>query len=448
MQRENFSTNMAAVMAMAGSAIGLGNIWRFPYMAGQNGGGAFVLIYFLCMVLLSMPIFFAESLIGRCSGANTFGAMKKLAPGTAWKWVGLLTVLTPLIIFSYYSVVGGWSIEYLAESVTSGFGDGASELFLQFTSSVWGPVICHTAFIAITAFIVFLGVKSGIERFNRISLPVLFVLIVSIAVYSMTLPGAMEGVTYLLKPDFSAFNMKTFAYAMGQGFFSLSLGVGTVLTFSSYMKKGDSIMQTGIGAGLFDFLFAMLAGLAIMPAVFSAGIEPGVGPGLIFETLPYIFARMADTMPLLSRLASILFFVTIVVAALTSSISMLEVGVSYCVEEHGLSRGKSVLVLSLGAWALGVLCSLSFGPLAGVKIFDLTIFSFCDILTSNFLISFGALLFVLFVGWKMDRKTVMDELTNGGSLKIASRCAGAAYFMIRYVAPVAVVIIFLTNFLL
>lgn len=432
-------------MAMAGSAIGLGNIWRFPYMVGQYGGAVFIVVYLTACIFLSLPILLSESIIGRSTQSGTFGAMEKLAPGTAWKWLGLLTVFSPLIILSFYSVVGGWSIEYLWQSVTSGFGDDVSTLFGSFISAPWGALACHTIFLALTAIIVLAGVKSGIEKFNKVSLPVLFILIIVIMVYSLNLPGASSGVNYMLKPDFSKLTPSVVAAAMGQSFFSLSLGVGTILTYSSYMKKSDNILTTGLGSAGFDLLFALLAGFAIMPAVFAAGIEPGAGPGLIFETLPFIFAKMGAAAPVVSRIISILFFVTIVIAALTSSISMCEVGVAYLVEEKGMSRLKATLLIFAGTWTLGTLCSLSFGPLSEVHLFGDTIFDFCDKLTSNYLMTFGSLLFVLFVGWKMDRAAVCREFTNNGTLRANSFLFGLLYFLIRYIAPVVILIIFVTS---
>lgn len=432
-------------MAMAGSAIGLGNIWRFPYMVGQYGGAVFIVVYLTACIFLSLPILLSESIIGRSTQSGTFGAMEKLAPGTAWKWLGLLTVFSPLIILSFYSVVGGWSIEYLWQSVISGFGDDVSTLFGSFISAPWGALACHTIFLALTAIIVLAGVKSGIEKFNKVSLPVLFILIIVIMVYSLNLPGASSGVSYMLKPDFSKLTPSVVAAAMGQSFFSLSLGVGTILTYSSYMKKSDNILTTGLGSAGFDLLFALLAGFAIMPAVFAAGIEPGAGPGLIFETLPFIFAKMGAAAPVVSRIISILFFVTIVIAALTSSISMCEVGVAYLVEEKGMSRLKATLLIFASTWTLGTLCSLSFGPLSEVHLFGDTIFDFCDKLTSNYLMTFGSLLFVLFVGWKMDRAAVCREFTNNGTLRANSFLFGLLYFLIRYIAPVVILIIFVTS---
>lgn len=373
--RDQFGSRRSAVMAMAGSAIGLGNLWRFPYMVGQNGGAVFIIVYLLAALFLSIPIMLCESVIGRSTQSNTFGAMEKLAPGTRWKWLGLLTVISPLIILSYYSVVGGWSIEYLGQSLINGFGSDISGLFGTFITSSRTPLLFHTVFLLLTCGIVLAGVKGGIERFNKISLPALFVLILIITAYSISLPGAVSGVSYLVKPDFSKLSAGVISSAVGQSFFSLSLGVGTMLTYASYMRKEDNIVTTGLGTAAFDLLFALIAGFAIMPAVFAAGIKPDAGPGLIFETLPYIFAQMGTASPLLSRIISILFFLTVVIAALTSSISMCEVGVAYLVEEKKMSRLKATSLVFFGTWTLGCLCSLSFGPLSGIKILDYTIFN-------------------------------------------------------------------------
>ena len=450
-KREHFGGRSAAILALAGSAIGLGNIWRFPYMVGQMGGAAFIVIYLLCCLLLSLPIFLAEAIIGHRTHAGTFGAMEQLAPGTKWKWLGLLTVISPLIILSYYSVVGGWSVGYLWQAVTSGFHasdiGAVSSAFGRFVAEPWVPLLCHTLFLLGCAGIVSAGVKSGIERFNKITMPLLFVLIVVIMFYSLSLPGARAGADYLLKPDFSKITPSAVAAAMGQSFFSLSLGVGTILTYASYIRRDENILVTGLGTVGFDLLFALIAGFAIMPAVFAAGIEPGAGPGLVFETLPYIFAKMGAAVPWVSAVVAVLFFVTIVFAAFTSAISMYEVGVAYLVEQRGLSRHKATVLIFLGCWILGALCSLSFGPLAEVQLFGLSIFSFCDMLTSNFLMTFGGLLFVLFVGWKMDRATVRSAFTSGGTARFNCAVFDIFWFLLRYIAPVAIVVIFLTNFL-
>ncbi|MBQ8060682.1 MAG: sodium-dependent transporter [Bacteroidales bacterium] len=449
--RENFGSRAAVIMAMAGSAIGLGNIWRFPFIVGEYGGAAFILVYIVCCFLLSLPILLSESIIGRRTHQNTFGAMSTLAPGTHWKWLGLLTIVSPLIILSYYSVVGGWSFAYLIKACALQFKpenvEEVTGMFAAFSSSVWGPLACLLVFLGLTALIIFSGVKKGIEKFSKISMPVLFVLIVVIAVYSVTLPGAMDGVRYLVKPDFSKLSSDAFSAALGQSFFSLSLGVGTMLIYSSYVSKDENILVSGTGTALFDMLFAILAGFAVMPAVFAAGIAPSSGPGLVFETLPYIFAKMGAGGQFLSAAVAILFFLTILVAALTSSISMMEVGVAYMVEEKGVSRTKATAGIFFLTLVLGILCSLSFGTLSGVKLLGNTIFNFCDRLCSNWLMTLGALMFSIFVGWKMDKAAVRDELTNGGTLKANSRMFPFIYFLIKYIAPLTIAAIFISGLL-
>ena len=450
-QRENFGSRMAVIMAFAGSAIGLGNIWRFPYLVGQDGGAAFVVIYVLATLVISLPIFFAESVVGRRTGANCRGAFIELGKGTAWPYLGFLMVFTPLWIVSYYSVVGGWSLEYLVQAVRLDFIHTAPEAmsgsFECFISRTWAPLGFHLAFLAVTVAIVALGVKSGIEKFSKICLPVLFALVVLIAVYSLTLPGAQKGLAYLFKPDFSKVTIGTCLDALGQSFYSLSLGMGIIITYSSYVSKKENLMASGVGTAISDMLFAILAGVAIMPAVFAAGIEPGSGPGLIFDTLPYIFAQMGLQMPWISSLAAILFFLTILFAALTSSISLIEVGVAYLTEERGFKRGWACVFLFVITGALGGLCSLSFGPLADVKVLGMGFFDLFDTVASNVLLTVGGFLVVLFVGWKMPKADVFDELTNGGTKRRNVRLFNIFYFLIRYVAPVGLFVLILSNLL-
>ena len=444
-ERENFGSRMAVIMAFAGSAIGLGNIWRFPYLVGQDGGAAFVVIYVLATLIISLPIFFAESVVGRRTGANCRGAFISLGKGTAWPYLGFLMVFTPLWIVSYYSVVGGWSLEYLVQALRLDFIHTSPEAMSG--SFAWAPLGFHLAFLAVAVTIVALGVKSGIEKFSKICLPILFALVVLIAVYSLTLPGAQKGVAYLFRPDFSKVTIGTCLDALGQSFYSLSLGMGIIITYSSYVSKQENLMVSGAGTAVSDMLFAILAGVAIMPAVFAAGIEPGSGPGLIFDTLPYIFAQMGLQMPWISSIAAILFFLTILFAALTSSISLIEVGVAYLTEERGFKRGWACVFLFVVTGVLGGLCSLSFGPLADVKVFGMGFFDLFDTLASNVLLTVGGLLVVLFVGWKMPKADVFDELTNGGTKRRNIRLFNFFYFLIRYVAPVGVAILILSNLL-
>jgi NSS family neurotransmitter:Na+ symporter len=448
-ERENFGSRITVIMALAGSAIGLGNIWRFPYLVGQDGGAAFVILYVAATLVFSLPIFFAESIIGRRSGKNCRGAFIELGKGTKWPYLGFLMVFTPLWIVSYYSVVGGWSLEYLLQALRLDFihtsPDAMSGSFERFISRAKAPLACHLFFLAATVTIVAFGVKSGIEKFSKICLPVLFVLVVLIAVYSLTLPGAQKGVAYLFKPDFSKVTFKTCLDALGQSFYSLSLGMGIIITYSSYVSKKENLLVSGVGTAVSDLLFALLAGLAIMPAVFAAGIEPGSGPGLIFDTLPYIFAQMGLEAPIISSIAAILFFVTILFAALTSSVSLIEVGVAYLTEERGFKRGWACVLLFVLTGAIGGVCSLSFGPLAGTKVLGMGLFDFADTFASNVLLTLGGLLVVLFVGWKMSRADVFDEFTNGGTKKKNVVVFKSVWFLIRYVAPVGVAILFISN---
>lgn len=447
--REHFGGRAAVIMALAGSAIGLGNIWRFPYVVGQNGGAAFVFVYILATILLSLPIFFAESVIGRRSRANCRGALATLAPGTKWHLFGLLSVITPMLIVSYYSVVGGWSLDYLYKAVTLSFtsGSGGTEGFGSFVSSTWEPLIAHTLFLLISIGIIFGGVRKGIGKVSKIGMPILFVLVVAIVIYAVSLPGAGKGVEYLLHPDFSKITGKTVLDAIGQSFYSLSLGMGIIITYSSYVQKEENLLATGFGTATADLLFAMLAGMAIMPAVFASGIAPESGPGLIFDTLPFIFSSMALKMPVLTSIVAILFFLTVLFAAVTSAVSLLEVGVAYLSEEFKMSRRKAGVLVFIFAWILGVICSLSFGPLADVQIFGLGLFDLLDKFCSNILLIIGGLLCVIFVGWKMKRADVYDEFTNGGTKRLNARVFNAIYLVIRYLAPIAVLMVFFSSVL-
>lgn len=450
-ERENFGSNVAAILSLAGSAIGLGNIWRFPYLLGEYGGAAFVVVYILASVFLSIPIMLSEAVIGRRSRQNPFGAMRSMSSKKIWSRMAIVTVLAPVLILSFYSVVGGWSVKYLLKSFSAPLASSDASIFsaefVNFISEPYSPLFFHTIFLLLCALIVLGGIKSGIEKFNKVTMPLLFLLIVIMAVFSCMLPGAGGGIDYLLKPDFSKLSPQGIAAAVGQSFFSLSLGVGTVLTYSSYISSKDNLMYSALGTTAFDLLFALLAAFAVMPAVFAAGATPAAGPGLIFETVPYIFAQMGVELPWLGSLVSVLFFLAICFAALSSAISLYEVGVSYMVEEKGMTRKKAVLLIFFIAWALGFLSSLSFGVLSDFKIFGRCIFDFCDYLTSNYLMMFGGLLTVIFAGWVMKRADVMDEFTNSAALPFNRKIFPLVYFLMKYLAPIGIVIIFVTNFL-
>ena len=407
-------------MAMAGSAVGLGNIWRFPYMVGEHGGAAFIIIYIACCLLVSLPIFFAESIIGKATRKDTFGALESLAPKS--RKVGYVAILASFIILSFYSVVGGWSFDYLIRSCAGGFSglglDEAKTVFASMGGSPVESVSCMLVFLGLTAMIVGAGVDKGIGRFSKISIPVLFLMVVLIAIVSLRLPGAEKGVEYLVKPDFSKIDGPAVAAALGQSFFSLSLGVGTILTYSSYMQEDENILSAGGWTAFFDTVFALIAGFAIMPAVFAAGIEPAAGPSLVFETLPVIFSRMGVVLP-------VVFFLAILIAALSSSISMLEVVVAWLVDQKGIRRAHAVLAVFGAAALLGSACAVA--P---------RVFSTCDFISSNVLMMIGALAFALIVGWKMPRERVLHYVRYR-----------FVYMLIRYVAPVMIVAIAVTNLL-
>ena len=445
MSRDSFGSRFGALVAMAGSAVGLGNLWRFPYLVGENGGAAFIIIYILLSFVICLPIFISEFVIGRRSQKNAFAAFRDLSGGSAWRWVGLFTIIVPLVVLSYYSVIGGWSVEYLLKSVSFSFTGEASQsvfhsMFTDFVSSTWAPLIAHTAFLLVTTLIVIVGIKDGIEKFSKVMMPLLFFMVVAIAIYSMTLPGASAGLDYLFNPDFSKITGKAIAAALGQAFFSLSLGFGTIMTYASYVSKKENIMFQSAATAVSDLMFAMIAGMAIMPAVFAFGLNPQSGPGLVFETLPFVFGQMPA-----GGVVAILFFLALLVAALTSSISMLEVAVAYLVEEKKFSRLWACVVLFAVCWVVGAICSLSFGPLSDIKIDGGNIFDFFDNLSSNILMTLGSLLTVLFVGWRLKKTDVYDEFTNGGTLSRNARIFGVLWFLIRYVCPLAIAAIFISG---
>lgn len=447
MKRDNFGSRFGALVAMAGSAVGLGNLWRFPYLVGENGGAAFIIVYIVLCFVICLPIFISEFIVGRRSQRNVYAAFRDLSGGSAWKWVGLAAIFVPTIVLSYYSVIGGWSIEYLIKSLTFSFTQVDSQrafstMFTDFVSSTRMPLMAHAGFMLVTALIVALGIKKGIEKFSKVMMPMLFFLVVCIAAYSVMLPGAKAGIDYLFQPDFSKLTGQACAAALGQAFFSLSLGFGTIMTFASYVSKKENILFQSVSTAVSDLVFALIAGTAIMPAVFAFGIDPQAGPGLVFETLPYVFSQMPA-----GGIVAILFFFALLVAALTSSISMLEVSVAFLVEEKKIPRAAACAILFVICFIIGGICSLSFGPLSHIQIGGGNIFDFLDSVSSNVLMTFVSLLTVIFVGWRLKKTDVYDEFTNGGTLSRNAKLFGVLWFLIRYVAPIAIIAIFVFGLL-
>ena len=441
--RENFGSKIGAVLAAAGSAVGLGNIWRFPIETGQNGGAAFIIVYIGCVLLLGIPIMMSEFIIGRHTHTNTAGAYRKLAPGTSWKWVGRLGVLSGFVILSYYSVVAGWTAEYTALAITNYFdGKGANDfpaIFAKFVSNPWLSVSLMLAFMIVTHVIVIRGVKSGIEKFAKVMMPALFVILIILAICSVMLPGASQGLEFLLKPDFSKITGSAVLSAMGQAFFSLSLGLGCLCTYASYFGNDTNIGKTALNVSIIDTFVAVMSGFIIFPAVFNAGYtlsSEDIGPSLLFITMPNVFQQAFGSMPVLSYVVSVLFYFLLVVAALTSTISMHEVVTAYVSEEFTTTRRKAATIVTIACSTVGVFCALSFGPLDGFKLFGMTLFDLFDYVSSNIFLPVGGMFIALFVGWYLDKKIVRDEVTNNGTLR--APYLRLIVFILRYVAPIAI----------
>ena len=442
-KRDSFASSFGVLVAMAGSAVGLGNLWRFPYLVGTNGGAAFIIIYLAIIAVLALPIMYSEFVVGRRAQSNVYGAFKKLAPGTKWGITGVLAILCCILIVSFYSVVGGWTIDYMIKAICGEFSAQSTAfdgLFAQTVSSNYRPLAFMLLFVGCSAAVLLAGVKDGIEKYSKVLMPLLFLMVIVIAVRAVTLPGAGAGLDFLFKPDFSKVTANTFLDALGQAFFSLSVGFGIIFTYASYVNRDENLVKMSVQTSCADTLFAIIAGVAIMPAVFAFGIEPAQGPGLVFVTLPYVFAQL----PLGSVMATIFFFV-LFVAALTSAISLLEVAVAYVIEEFRLSRKASVLAVTTLVVVLGTFCSLSQGVLADVKIFGNNIFDLFDKTTANLLIPIGALLIVLFAGWKMKKEEFVDEITSGGKHKINPLYLKIIIVSVRYIAPIVIGVIMIRS---
>ncbi len=439
--RASFGGRLSAILVAAGSAVGLGNIWRFPYIAGENGGGAFLIIYIGCILLLGIPVLLAEFTVGRHTHLNSVGAYRSLSK--RWSFLGYNSVISSLLILGFYFVVAGWTLEYFSTSVTGVIAEySSSEInaarFAEFTTTPLRPVIYTVLFALLTHVVIALGVQKGIERSSKLMMPILFVMLIALAVRSMTMPGGIEGLRFFFEPDFSKVTAKTFLDAMGQAFFSLSIGLGCMITYSSYFNNKTNLQNTAFNVVALDTLVAVLAGLVIFPAVFSVGIEPTSGPSLVFVTLPSIFNTMT-----FGPFWSALFFLLLILAALTSTISLHEVLTAYLHEERGLSRKKAAWVVTIGTSLLACASSLSLGVWSEFKIFGLNIFDSLDFVTANILLPLGGLLTSVFAGWVLDRKILRAEISDHGRLKC--RLFGLLVVLLRYICPVLLLWIFLYN---
>jgi NSS family neurotransmitter:Na+ symporter len=435
------------ILATAGSAVGLGNVWRFPFMAGQNGGAAFIFLYFGCILLLGIPGMISEFVIGRHGQSNAFRAYDTIAPHRHWRFVGYLGILTSTIILGFYAVVAGWCLQYLYASLRgelSGDVGYVQQYFQEFSSDPIKPCLWAIAFIGMTHVVIVKGVKGGIERASKILMPLLLVLLVVIVVASCLLPGAMEGVRFLLLPDFSKVSANVLLEALGQAFFSLSLGTACLCTYASYYSKETDLVAAAGQIALLDTVIAILAGLMIFPAAFSVGVEPDSGPSLIFITLPNVFQQAFAGLPAVGYIISVMFYALLVFAALTSTISMHEIGTAFFHEEMHLPRKKAAWVLTTVCSVLAIGCSLSIGAVDGLRIMGHTLLDFCDFLTAQLMLPAGAFLTSILLGWFAARQTLRNEFTNNGTLH--EKLFPIWLCCVRYVVPICILLIFLHQF--
>ena len=446
--RGSFGSKVGVIMAAAGSAVGLGNIWRFSTETGNNGGAAFILLYVLCVALLGLPLMVSEFLIGRHTHANTATAYAMLAPGTPWKWVGRAAVLSGTIIMCYYVVVAGWTLYYLGESLTGGLS-GVTDygaMFDDFVSSPWKPVVAMLIFMGMTHAVIVMGVQKGIERSSKVMMPMLLLIVGVLVVCSFSMPGSYEGMRFLFKPDFSKVTGDVALSAMGQAFYSLSLAMGCLCTYASYFSSSANLLRTAGSVAVIDTFVAVMAGLIIFPAVFSVpGLRPDAGPGLVFITLPHVFEMAFAHAPVLGYVFSVLFYLLLVVATLTSAISLHEVPTVFFHERMGVSRHQAAWITTIVCSAVGVLCALSFGPLAEFKMMGMSIFDWFDYVPSKVLMPLGGMLTCIMVGWYLDRRLVESELSNEGTLRL--RLLRAYIFCVRYVSPIAIALVFINQLL-
>lgn len=447
-ERDGFASKFGIIAAAAGSAIGLGNIWKFPYITGIYGGAAFIIVYLACIAIIGTPVMLSEFTIGRRAQKNAIGSFKKLSPNTPWFITGWMGFLAAFSILSFYGVVAGWTLDYIVKSVMNTFAgsdaDAIAGIFGGLISQTWTPIFWQVVFMALTAGVVLGGIKDGIEKYTKILMPMLLVIIIILDIRAVTLPGAGAGVAFLFKPNWDLITGEAILSALGHAFFSLSLGMGTMITYGSYIGKKENLGEVALQVTIADTLIALLAGLAMFPAVFAYGIEPAAGPGLVFITLPNVFQQMPG-----GYIFQIMFFTLLAVAALTSSVSILEVVVAYFHEEKNISRKSAVITATVAITILGMAASLSMGPWSNVLIplpgfGSVGIFDWLDLFSANYLLPLGGLFISLFVGWAMDPDDLYDEVSNSGDLKVPY----LAGFKIatKFIAPIGIAIVFLNNF--
>ncbi len=445
-ERGNWSSKFGFIMAAVGSAVGLGNVWRFPYYTGTHGGAAFVFVYLIAVIVLGIPLLMTEIAIGRASNRNPVGAFKTLSPDTRWYLVGILGVLTGIFILSYYSVIAGWVFGYIFITTSNKFAMAdeqmISQVFQSVSASPFIPVVLLFVIIALTVYIISKGVQNGIERYTKILMPVLFFLLIILAIRSLTLPNAIKGVEFYMKPDFSKIDAKVIVAALGQAFFSLSLGMGAILTYGSYLSKKDNVFSCSVWIALADTMVALIAGFVIFPALFSVeGLSPAEGPALIFKVLPVVISKMPGGI-----LFGTLLFILLTIAAITSTISLLEVGTSYLVDEYGFERKKATYLLGGVSFILGIFSALSCGAvgfLSKLPVVNMDFLSLMDIIFGNVSLILGSLFIAVFVGYKWGIEKIILEIESDGN---KFRFRGIYGLLIRYIVPLLILLVFV-NFI-
>jgi NSS family neurotransmitter:Na+ symporter len=445
-ERVHFGSKLGVILATAGSAVGLGNVWRFPYMAGQNGGAAFILIYIGCVLLLGIPCMISEFIIGRHGASNTARAYSKLANGTPWKYVGLLGVITGFLITGYYAVVSGWCLQYIYASIMGelhGDTNFVTNYFKEFSTDPVKPIFWTVVIMAITHFVIIHGVRGGIEKASKLLMPALFILLLVIVVASCMLPNAGKGIAFLFHPDFGKVTSDVFLGALGQSFYSLSIAMGCICTYASYFNRQTNLLHSAVQVSLVDTLVAVLAGLMIFPAAFSVGINPDSGPSLVFITLPNVFNQAFSGMPVVGWMVSLMFYALIALAALTSLISLHEVNTAFFFEELHITRKKGALLVSVSTCIIGAFCSLSLGSMDYLQIAGKSLFDIFDFVTGQIMLPIGGFLTCLFLGWYVPKKIVKDEFTNWGTL--SARLFGVYLFCVRVICPLCILAIFLNQ---
>lgn len=450
-ERANFGSKLGVILATAGSAVGLGNVWRFPYMTGENGGAVFIMIYVICVVLLGIPCMVSEFIVGRHGQSNTARAYRKLASGTPWSLIGYMGVLTGFLITGYYAVVSGWCLQYIFASLI-GHLQGDPEYFKTYFTELAThpvkPVLWTVIILGITYLIIEHGVRDGIERASKLLMPTLFILLLIIVGASCMLPDADKGIEFLFKPDYDKLTGDVFLGALGQSFYSLSIAMGCLCTYASYFSRYTNLTKSASQIAIIDCLVAILAGLMIFPAAFSVGVNPDSGPSLIFITLPNVFQQAFASMPLVGYCISLLFFVLLSLAALTSLMSLHEVSTAFIHEELKMSRKKAALLVTVTTSVIGAFCSLSMGAVDGLVFFGKSLFDWFDFITGQIFLPIVGFLTCIFIGWFVPHQIVRNEFTNQGELKSIGyvRLFHVYIFLVKYVCPLAILFIFLHQF--